>query len=158
MSFVFPPAAILTMVALGAAFTARPVSAQVGTDSATNVIVRTRPDTLTLSIADVQRLAVRQNPAFLATAQESAIARGERRQAGMLRFNPDLALQSSGAAGGTSRGPLELVLTQEIEWAGQRGLRIDAADARVLGASGIVRNAGRRTIAEGSASYCCSRT
>lgn len=153
MPFVFSPAAIFAMAALSAGFTVRPMSAQAGTDSAASATVRERSDTLTLSIADVQRLVVRQNPAFLATAQESAIARGERRQAGTLRFNPDLALQSTGAAGGTSRGPLELVLTQEIEWAGQRGLRIDAADARVRGASGIVRNAGRLTIAEGMASY-----
>ena len=56
------------------------------------------PDTLTLSLAEVQRLAVRQNLSFLAARQETAIAGGELRQARVYRFNPDLALQATGVA------------------------------------------------------------
>lgn len=110
-------------------------------------------DTVTLSLAEVQRLAGRHNLEFLAARQEIAIARGDLRQARVYRFNPDLALQTSGGIRGRSDTPYELALTQEIEFAGQRGLRIRAARTGVARASSIVRDAGRLTLAEASISY-----
>lgn len=112
----------------------------------------TPADTLALSLAEVQRLVVARNPSLLATRQETAIARGELRQARTYRFNPDLALQSAGAFGG-SGSPYELALTQEIEWAGQRGLRVDAARTGLTRAASAVQNAGRLTLADASAAF-----
>ena len=106
-------------------------------------------DTLTLTLADVRRLTLRQNPAFLADRQESAIARGELRQARAYRFNPDLSVVAPRGAG----SPTEVSLLQEIEWAGQRGLRIDAARRGVTRASWMVRNAARLTLAEASVAF-----
>lgn len=127
-----------------------PLAAQVTIDTTT-------PDSLTLSLADVQRLVVGRNPRLLGTRQETAIARGELRQARTYRFNPELALQSAGAVGGRGR-PYELVLSQEIEWAGQRGLRIDAARTGLTRASALVRNAGRVTITDASVRFLRSLT
>lgn len=101
------------------------------------------PDTVVLDLREAQRLAVTRNPLFLSAAQEIAIARGDRRQAGLYAFNPDLgALFPGGLGGGADRR--ELSLTQEVEWAGQRGLRIGAANLGVTQATASVRDAGRR--------------
>ncbi|MDX2208703.1 MAG: TolC family protein [Gemmatimonadales bacterium] len=110
-------------------------------------------DTLTLSLAEVQRLAALQNPVLVAVQQEAAIARGARRQAGLLRSNPEFALQSTGYSGGRTGSPLELTLLQEVEWAGQRGLRRDAGDHGVARAAGMVLDAGRLTLADASAGF-----
>ncbi|MDQ3670350.1 MAG: TolC family protein, partial [Actinomycetota bacterium] len=121
--------------------------------AAQTVMGAAAPDTLTLSLADVQRLAVRQNPGFLVARQETAIAGGGLRQARVYRFNPDLALQATGATLGASGSPYELTLTQEIEWAGQRGLRVGAARTGLTRASAIVQNAGRLTLADASTGF-----
>lgn len=110
-------------------------------------------DTLALSITDVRRLAIRQNPTFLATLQETAIAEGALRQARVYQFNPELALQSVGGGVGGSARPFELVVTEEVEWAGQRGLRIAAASMGRSRASAVVQNAGRLTVAAASAGF-----
>ena len=110
-------------------------------------------DSLTLSLRDAQRLAVRQNPSFLAARQETAIAGGELRQARAYRFNPELNVLAPGTAPRGSGSPYELTLTQEVEWAGQRGLRIDAADFGVTRASASVRNAARLTLADATTAY-----
>lgn len=120
--------------------------------AAQSTVDATAADTLTLSLVDVQRLVVGRNPSLLGTRQETAIARGELRQARTYRFNPNLALQSTGAAAG-SGSPYELALTQEIEWAGQRGLRIDAARTGLTRASSLVQNAGRLTLFDASAGF-----
>ena len=125
--------------------TPRPAVAQ-------NAPVGTPADTLALSLAEVQRLVVAHNPGLLATRQETAIARGGLRQARTYRFNPDLVLQSAGGFGG-SGSPYELVLTQEIEWAGQRGLRVDAARTGLARAASVVQDAGRVTLADASAAF-----
>ncbi len=113
----------------------------------------TASDTLTLSLADVHRLVIRQNPTLLATRQETAIAGGELRQARVYQFNPNLSLQAVGGSFGGSGSPYELALTQDVEWAGQRGLRIGAARTGLTRASAVVQNAGRLTLAEASAGF-----
>lgn len=135
-----------TAVILASIFTAFPAVGQVAPGEGLG-------DTLTLAIADVQRLAIRQNPNFLARRQETAIAEGALRQARVYQFNPELALQSAGGGVGGSARPFELVLTEEIEWAGQRGLRIGAARMGHSRASAVVQDAGRLTLAAASASF-----
>lgn len=108
-------------------------------------------DTLRLDISDVQRLALRQNLNLLATRQELAIAAGALRQARVYQFNPDLTLQAVGDGG--REGPFELLLTQEIEWAGQRGLRIGAAREGRTRATASVQNAARVSLASASVGF-----
>jgi cobalt-zinc-cadmium efflux system outer membrane protein len=76
---------------------------------------------LRLTLAEARALVLRQNPELLAARQAPAVAEGELRQARTIRFNPDLNV--------IARGSPELALTQEVEWAGQRGLRSAAAQS-----------------------------
>ncbi|MGI9188673.1 MAG: TolC family protein, partial [Longimicrobiaceae bacterium] len=110
-------------------------------------------DTLTLSLAEAQRLALAQNPAFLAERQETVIARGELRQARVYNFNPQLSFDAPGAATNGSLGEYEASLSQEIEIGGQRGLRIRAAGFGVERAAASVRDAARQTVAEASEAF-----
>ena len=110
-------------------------------------------DTLDLSLAEAQRLALRQNPAFLADQQESAIARGQLRQARVYNFNPELALDAPGAASAGAVGEYELSLSQEVEWAGQWGLRSGAARLGLERAEFGVRNAARSMLGDVSRAY-----
>lgn len=123
---------------------ALPATAQVVTRNATR-------DTLALAINDVQRLAIRQNLNLLAAQQELAISDGALRQARVYQFNPDLALQAVGDGG--TKGPFELLLTQEIEWAGQRGLRIGAAREGRNRAAAFVQNSVRVSLAAASVGF-----
>jgi cobalt-zinc-cadmium efflux system outer membrane protein len=115
------------------------------------VIRNTVTDTLQLDISDVQRLAIRQNLSLLATRQELSIAAGALRQARVYQFNPDLTLQAAGDVG--TDGPFQLLLTQEIEWAGQRGLRIGAAREGQARATAFVQNAARVSLASASVGF-----
>jgi cobalt-zinc-cadmium efflux system outer membrane protein len=111
-----------------------------------------RADTVSLSIDVVQRLAIEGNPALLGVRQETAIADGALQQARLFRTNPELVLQSAGATN-NARGQLELTATQEVEWAGQRRLRANAATAGLSRATFSVRDAGRVTVADASRAY-----
>lgn len=109
-------------------------------------------DTITLSLEEAQRLSLRQNPQFLADSREGAIARGQLRQARLPAFNPQANLELPGAAtGGGSE--YEASLTQEVEWAGQRGARVRAAGFGVQRADLTVRNAARITLGDVSNAY-----
>ena len=110
-------------------------------------------DTLLLSVEEVQRLALAQNPAYLAEAQELPLARGELRQARVYAFNPHLELDAPGAASDGKLRAYEATLDQEVEWAGQRGLRIEAAETGVARAAFAVRNSARLTIAAATQAY-----
>ncbi len=129
-----------------------------GTGCAVHAVIapesrRAAADTVTLSLCDVQRMAARQNPSFQAARLEATIARGDLRQARAYRFNPELGLFAPGAAPAGSASPNEFTLTQEVEWAGQRGLRIDAAEIGVTRATAAVRNAGRLTLGDATTAY-----
>jgi cobalt-zinc-cadmium efflux system outer membrane protein len=108
-------------------------------------------DTVVLSLDVVRRLAVQNNPTYLGALQETAAARGALRQSRIWRFNPELGLQAPGA--GPNASPYQLTFTQEIEWAGQRGLRSAAARSGVVRAGADARNVGRRTLADASIAY-----
>lgn len=110
-------------------------------------------DTITLSLEEAQRLSLRQNPQFLADSREGAIARGQLRQARLPAFNPQASLELPGAATGGGAGEYEASLTQEVEWAGQRGARVRAAGFGVQRADLTVRNAARVTLGDVSNAY-----
>ncbi|MGH7576906.1 MAG: TolC family protein [Longimicrobiales bacterium] len=112
-----------------------------------------RQDTLRLTLREAQRLALERSPSFLADLEERDIARADLRQARVLPFNPRIELATPGAATDGGFGRYEAALSQEIEWAGQRGLRIDAAESGVRRAASTVRDAARRTVAETSEAY-----
>lgn len=110
-------------------------------------------DTLSLAIAEAQRLALVQNPAFLAERQEYDIARGELTQARVYNFNPELEFQAPGVGTQGALGEYEASLSQEIEWAGARGLRVRAARFGLDRADSGVRDAARRTLADVSTAF-----
>ena len=112
----------------------------------------TAPDTLRLTLPEAQRRALDANPAFLAEAQEVAISRGELRQARLL-FNPEAEVEAPGAFSGTALDRYEARVSQEFELAGQRGLRIDAAELGVRRAEQDVGEARRELIADVARAY-----
>lgn len=112
-----------------------------------------RGDSLRLTLSDVRRLALAQNPSLLARRQDSVIARGGLQQARLLRFNPDFSAVAPGPGIGGSRNTTEFMLMQELEVAGQRGLRVDAARFGVTRAGATVANATRVTLADASIAF-----
>lgn len=98
-----------------------------------------------LTLAEARALAAAQNPDLLVARQIPEIARGELQQARTIRFNPDLNV--------VARGNPELTLTQEVEWAGQRGLRTSAARSGLARAGFESANVGRLTMADVSVAY-----
>lgn len=114
--------------------------------------VETR-DTIPISLREAQRRALSQNPTFLAERQELDIARGELTQARVYNFNPEIEFQAPGAGTNGALGEFEATLSQEIEWAGARGLRIRAARFGLDRADSGVRDAARRTLADVSIAF-----
>lgn len=114
---------------------------------------RATQDTVALTLAEAQRRALAQNPAFLAERQEFDIARGQLTQARVYNFNPELEFEAPGAGSSGALGEYEATLSQEVEWAGQRGLRIRAARIGLDRAEAGVRDAARQTLAEVSTAF-----
>ncbi len=110
-------------------------------------------DSLVLTVNAVRRLALAQNPTLLASRQDTAIARGGLQQARLLRFNPDFSAVAPGPGFGGSRNASEFMVMQELEVAGQRGLRIDAARFGLTRATATVANATRLTLADASIAF-----
>jgi len=106
------------------------------------------PDSVILSLRNVQRLAITRSPAALADREDIAIASAGLRRARTIPFNPDISFQKPGA-GGTA----EAVATQELEILGQRGLRVSAARFGVGRATAGVYNARRLAVTEASAAF-----
>ena len=101
-------------------------------------------DTVRVSLNDVRALAHRQNPGLIASRLDTAVARGELRQAGLLlAFNPAIDLLGAGAGQGTEVG-----VTQEVEIFGQRAARRAAARAGYAGARAGVADAVRLVTGE----------
>lgn len=106
-------------------------------------------DTVTLTLQAAERLALVRNPILSAARREEGISLGERRQAGVYRFNPEVEFEAErlDAPGGQrALDRYEAQVVQEVEWAGQWGLRKDAADHGLRGARASVRDAERRTL------------
>jgi outer membrane protein, heavy metal efflux system len=110
-------------------------------------------DTLTISLTEAHRRALAQSPEFLAERQELAIARGQLTQARVYPFNPELELQAPGIGEAGTIGEYEVSLSQEIEWAGQGGLRVRGARKALARAEAVVLDVSRRTLAEVSNAY-----
>ena len=102
-------------------------------------------DTLVLTLAEAQSLALSQNPELLATRRLRDVADGRRRQAGVYQFNPEVSLESEQVGRGRTLQAYEGEVSQEIEWAGQRGLRVQAAEHDLAGTDATVRDAERLT-------------
>ena len=145
-SIPFFSASLTLLSLLGGTIVTRSANAQSPAASA-------RADTLVLALDDIQRLAIGRSPTLLGVRQETAIARGALRQTRVLRSNPELAVQSAGGALGSAADQLQLTVLQEIEFAGQRGLRIDAARIGLGRTAFDVQDAARLTIAEASAGF-----
>ena len=113
-----------------------------------SVVTTSQADTLTLSLSEVQQLALTRNPASLAEREEIAIAEAGLRRARTIPSNPDASIQGAGTGGTT-----EATVTQEIEVLGQRGLRIGAARLGITRAGALASNAGRLAVAEASSAF-----
>lgn len=100
-------------------------------------------DTVRLSLVAARGAALRANPELAATRLDTAIARGELRQAGILRFNPSVDVLGGVGANGVEPG-----LSQEVELFGQRGVRVAAGRAGIERARAAVANAARLTIGD----------
>ena len=101
-------------------------------------------DTLRLTVEDARALALRQNRELAATRLDVDIARGQLRQAGMFRNNPTFDVLTSGTSGLRP----EMSLGQEVEIAGQRGLRRRSAESELSRATYSTRNAARLTVTD----------
>lgn len=118
-----------------------------------SVTGRQSGDTVRLTAAEVVRLSLTQEPAFLAWRIETSIARGGLRQARVFRFNPDVTIAAPGAGLSGVRNPLEATLMGEFEIAGQRGLRTSAARIGVTQATERVQNAAREGVAAATVAF-----
>ena len=101
-------------------------------------------DSIRLSLMDARSLALRHNPELAAARLDTAIARGELRQAGLLlRANPEAGVLGAGAG-----EEVEFEVSQELEVFGQQGARRAAARSGLERARSAERNANRTTLGE----------
>ena len=110
-------------------------------------------DTVTISLREAHGLALAENREFLAEQQALAIARGQLTRARVYAFNPELEFQAPGVGDRGAIREYEASLSQEVEWAGQRGLRIRAARLGLDRAESVARDAARNTLAEVSMAF-----
>lgn len=109
-------------------------------------------DTLTVSLSEAVSMAVESSPDLAARSWDPVAVRGDARGASAFPFNPELLFESrSPSAGIAQRYEAEVGI--ELEMAGQRGLRIDAAEEAVQAADSRFSDAGRLTLAEVERSY-----
>lgn len=111
--------------------------------AATTAAAQAPADTLHLTIAQARALARQANPELLATRLDSAIARGELRQAGIIPSNP--VADVLGAAGGIG---VETGIAQQVEVFGQRSARLRVGRAGLERANATVANATRLTLGD----------
>lgn len=108
-------------------------------------------DTVVLTLADAEERAMEANPALQAERRLQGIAEGELRQTEVYPHNPVVEFEAETldpAAGANTFSRYEAVIAQELEWAGQWGLRQDAAAYGVDEASALISDAERLTLAE----------
>jgi outer membrane protein, heavy metal efflux system len=110
-------------------------------------------DTLLLTLGEAELHALEYNPELLATRRLREAALGRLRQAGVFRFNPEVLLESEQVGSGRTLDAYEGEVSQEIEWAGQRGLRKRAAEYGLASTDGTVRDAERLTRASAASAY-----
>lgn len=110
-------------------------------------------DSAALSLAEARRLALAQNPEHLAARQRLEAARGDLRGARTYPFNPEAEIEGPGSLSAGSLPRYEARLAQEIEWAGQGGLRVDAAEAGLRAAAGGALDETRLLLAKVEGAY-----
>jgi cobalt-zinc-cadmium efflux system outer membrane protein len=101
-------------------------------------------DTVRITLTEARARAVRDNPELAAARFDVDIARGQLRQAGLIRANPSADFLTSGSSGTRP----ELGLSQEIEIGGQRGRRVAVARAGVSRARFSTANTTRVTLTD----------
>ena len=102
-------------------------------------------DTVRLALRDVRERALRFNPELAAVRLDTAIARGNLRQARLLPFNPTANVLLPGSVAGSS---VNASLSQELEVFGQRGLRVAGAAAGVDRAAAGIADVSRLTLGD----------
>lgn len=100
-------------------------------------------DSLRLTLAEARARALGANPELLASRLDTAVARGDLRQAGIIPFNPSFEVLGPGAGNAT-----QPAVAQELEVFGQRGVRLSAARYGYERAAAGVANATRLTIGD----------
>ncbi|MGH7556697.1 MAG: TolC family protein, partial [Gemmatimonadota bacterium] len=111
------------------------------------------PDTVRLSLAEARALALRAHPDLTAARQEIPAARGALRQARTYPFNPQVEVEADAEPRPGARRDYLVGIEQEIEWAGQGGLRARAAESGLRVAELIVADSERSTLAAVSIEY-----
>ncbi len=101
---------------------------------------------ITLTLDEARRLALRENPDYLAVTQRLAEAEADVRTASTYPWNPELEMEGPGSFSRGSLGRYEARLSQEVEWAGQMGLRTRAAEFGSTAAGGEIRDAARQLV------------
>jgi cobalt-zinc-cadmium efflux system outer membrane protein len=105
---------------------------------------RAAHDTLEVTLDEALRVGLERRPDLHAARAAAGEAAGRFRQARvLLPYNPVVEAKASGLIEPGSNSPLELILSQQIEWAGQRGLRAGAAEHAVDAATYRIRDAER---------------
>jgi len=110
-------------------------------------------DTLSLDLAAVRRLASERNPALLARRREADAEAGRYRQARIYPYNPEVSLRSTEVGSGRTLDAYEGEVSQELEWAGQWGLRRDIGRLTAQRASLLADDAERGIVAEVSGTF-----
>ena len=111
------------------------------------------PDTVVISLAEAQRLALTQNPSFLADRQAGAVARGRARQTAVYGPNPEVTVEAPGLASEGSLGEYRAMATVGVDWTGQWFVRRRAGTLDVARADAEVRNAARGAVADASLAF-----
>ncbi len=106
-----------------------------------------------MTVAEAVEVALKNNPDIQAVRLEQGAAQGRLDQAGLwLRSNPviegSLSRKDTVPGGGEKVTNTGLSLSQEFEIAGQRGLRVDAAENGMEKASQDIRDRHRILVAE----------
>ncbi|MEX2295622.1 MAG: TolC family protein [Gemmatimonadota bacterium] len=110
-------------------------------------------DTLAVDLSEARRIALERNPGFLGEGQLVGVAAGGVRGARTYPLNPEAEAELPGAPGGGGFQGYEVLLVQGVEWAGQRGLRIDAAESGLAGANATLGDARRRLVSAVSEAF-----
>ena len=108
---------------------------------------------VSLTLDEALRLALQDNPDYLAVTQRLDVAEADVRTASTYPWNPELELEGPGSLSRGSLGRYEARLSQEVEWAGQMGLRTRAAEFGSTAAGGEVRNSARELVREVEVAY-----
>lgn len=100
-------------------------------------------DTVRLDLEAARRTAFESSPAFAAERERVAAARGTLREARTYPYNPQIDLEVPTARFDGDSREYEASIVQEVEWAGQPGLRARAAEFGLRRSGGELADAAR---------------